>query len=374
MPPSVSPSPVVSVLVVLVSSFESLESESDGGSNGGTVSVLVSVPVLSDPPVPLAIAIPTTTSSTRTTPATIRLLIIVSREVLRAIYPSPSRLNGYMRLADKVDNGAEKPAIVGIVNVTPDSFSDGGLFLDADAATAKAIELVEEGADAVDVGGESTRPGAEPVSAQTEIQRTVPVIERAASAVDVPISIDTYRLEVAEAAVRVGASMVNDISAFRMSPDLAGLCAEHDLDVCLVHMQGEPRTMQDDPKYEDVIDNVKSFLSERMNFAVSQGIDERRVMLDPGIGFGKTLEHNIEILERLEELAELGRPILIGTSRKSFLGSITGREVGDRVAATVASNVIAYLRGASVFRVHDVAANRDALAVARAILTVGIDS
>ena len=279
-----------------------------------------------------------------------------------------------MRLADKVNHVEKKPAIVGILNVTPDSFSDGGRFLDTETAVAHALEMADEGADVIDIGGESTRPGAEPVSAQVEMQRTVPVIEKVTSLIEAPVSIDTYRLEVAEVAVRAGASMVNDISAFRVSPELAGFCAEHDLDVCLVHMQGEPRTMQEDPKYEDVVDDVKSFLSERMNFAVSQGIDERRVLLDPGIGFGKTLEHNMEILERLEELTELGRPILIGTSRKRFLGRITGREVGNRVAATVASNVIAYSRGASVFRVHDVAANRDALDVARAILPTEIGS
>ncbi len=273
-----------------------------------------------------------------------------------------------MRLADKVNHLTRKPTILGILNVTPDSFSDGGRFFDTEAAVGHALELAEEGADAIDIGGESTRPGAEPVSVQTEIQRTVPVIEKVTSLIELPVSIDTYRLEVAEAAVKAGASMVNDISAFRVSPELAGFCAEHDLDVCLVHMQGEPRTMQDDPKYADVVDDVKSFLHERLQFAVSHGIDEGRVLLDPGIGFGKTVEHNMEILRRLGELTELGRPILIGTSRKSFLERITGREVGDRLSATIASNVFAYLKGATVFRVHDVSANHDALAVLYATL------
>lgn len=273
-----------------------------------------------------------------------------------------------MRLADKVNHDAKNPAIMGIINVTPDSFSDGGKYLDPEAAVDRSLELVEEGAGAIDVGGESTRPGAEPVSAQCEMQRVVPVIEQIAQTKDLPVSVDTYRLEVAEAAVKAGASMVNDISALRASPEMAGFCAENELDVCLVHMQGEPRSMQDDPTYDDVIDDLISFLGRRLEFAISEGIDEDRILLDPGIGFGKTAEHNLEILARLGELTRLGRPILVGTSRKSFLGRITGSGVDDRLAATLASNVLAYMNGASVFRVHDVRANRDALAVASATL------
>lgn len=257
---------------------------------------------------------------------------------------------------------------MGIVNVTPDSFSDGGTYLDPEAAVGRSLELVNEGADVIDFGGESTRPGAEPVSARCETQRVIPVIEQVAQMTDVPVSIDTYRLEVAEAAVKAGASMVNDISAFRASPEMAGFCADNGLDVCLVHMQGEPRSMQDDPKYDDLIDDLISFLGRRLEFAISEGIDEDRILIDPGIGFGKTAEHNLEILARLGELTRLGRPILVGTSRKSFLGRITGRGVDDRLAATLASNVLAYMNGASVFRVHDVKANCDALAVARATM------
>lgn len=276
---------------------------------------------------------------------------------------SPVYTARYMSLADKL----RKPAIMGIVNVTPDSFSDGGEFFDVDSAVSHAQRLGEEGADIIDIGGESTRPGAEPVSIQEELRRTVPVIERVAELVEVPISIDTYKLEVAAGAVEAGASFVNDVSAFRLSPELAGFVADRELDVCLLHMQGLPRTMQDRPHYEDVVSEVKSFLAERLEYAVSEGVAEERVVLDPGIGFGKTVEHNVEILMRLEELLDLGRPIMVGTSRKSFLGVLTGRVEGERVAATVASNVWAYMKGAWAFRVHDVAATRDALAVAEAV-------
>lgn len=273
-----------------------------------------------------------------------------------------------MRLADTARHSVKEPVIMGIVNVTPDSFSDRGRFVDADTATEHAAKLVLEGADIIDVGGQSTRPGADPTSQKVEAERVIPAIEKMSSSLDVPISIDTCRVEVAERAVRAGASMVNDISAFRLSPDMAGFCAENEVDVCLMHMQGEPRTMQDAPRYDDVVSEVKSFLAERLEFAASQGIDERRIVLDPGIGFGKTFEHNLEILAHLDDLVELGRPVLVGTSRKSFIGQITGKDVGDRLAGTVASNVLAYMNGAKIFRVHDVAANRDALAVARDIL------
>jgi dihydropteroate synthase len=257
--------------------------------------------------------------------------------------------------------------IMGVVNVTPDSFSDGGAFDDDVSAIAHARRLVSEGAAIIDVGGESTRPGAAPVPAEDELERVLPVVEGVA-ALNLPaqISIDTMKLEVAQAALDAGASYVNDVTAFRHDPRLAGLVADRGADCCLMHMLGEPRTMQQDPRYDDVVDDVKAFLEQRMKAAVEAGVKEERIQLDPGIGFGKTLEHNLELLRRLDELVALGRPIVIGTSRKSFLGRLTGRDVTERVHATVATSVIAYERGARVFRVHDVAATADALAVAAA--------
>jgi dihydropteroate synthase len=260
--------------------------------------------------------------------------------------------------------------IMGVVNVTPDSFSDGGLFLDTEDAVRHALELVAEGADILDVGGESTRPGADPVAEEEERRRVVPVLERVAAAqARVQLSIDTSKRDVAGAALDAGATYVNDVTAFRADPGMAGLVAERGVECCLMHMLGEPRTMQDDPRYEDVVSDVKAFLEQRLAFAVAEGVPEERVMLDPGIGFGKTLEHNLELLRRLDEIVALGRPVVVGTSRKSFLGRITGREVGERLPGTIATNVLALERGASVFRVHEVAPVRDALAVAAA--TVG---
>ena len=256
--------------------------------------------------------------------------------------------------------------LMGVVNVTPDSFSDGGRFLDPEAAIAHGLRLAEEGADLLDVGGESTRPGAEPVGAEEEAARVVPVVEGLRAAGTVPVSIDTSKAQVARAAVAAGASYVNDVTAFRGDPELAGLVAERGLECCLMHMLGEPRTMQDDPRYDDVVSEVKAFLEERLRFAVQSGIAEERVHLDPGIGFGKTLEHNLELLRRLDEIVALGRPVVVGTSRKSFLGKLTGRAEAERVPGTIATNVLAYLRGAQVFRVHDVAPVLDALAVTAA--------
>ena len=313
---------------------------------------------------------------------------------------------------------------MGVVNVTPDSFSDGGLFLDAGAAVAHALELVGEGADIVDVGGESTRPGAEPVSADEELRRVLPVVEgiaasgvvggpaiaqgsgmvagdRAPGAGPPPararVSIDTSKASVARAALGAGASIVNDVSALRADPEMAGVVADSGCDCCLMHMLGEPRTMQraGGPQYTDVVDDVLAFLNERLQFAVREGVREERIMLDPGIGFGKTVAHNLELLRRLNELTALGRPLVVGTSRKSFLGRIADDVgVGDaddvgvggagatggaareatpmdaalRLAGTIATNVLAYERGANIFRVHDVAPVRAALAVTAATL------
>ena len=256
---------------------------------------------------------------------------------------------------------------MGVLNVTPDSFSDGGMFEDAGSAIVHARALAAEGADLVDVGGESTRPGAEPVSEPVELRRVVPVIETLA-ADGVPISIDTSKAAVARAAITSGASFVNDVTALRGDPAMAGVVAEAGTEVCLVHMKGEPRTMQDDPRYGEVVSEVRAFLEERLAWAVGEGIAEDRVWLDPGIGFGKTLEHNLELIRRLDEIVAIGRPVVFGASRKRFLGRLTGKAERDRVAGTVASNVLAFERGATMFRVHDVAATRDALAVASATL------
>jgi dihydropteroate synthase len=258
-------------------------------------------------------------------------------------------------------------SVMGVVNVTPDSFSDGGLYIDADAAVGHGLKLEAEGAAILDIGGESTRPGAEPVDAAAELHRVLPVIQGLRDrGVSAQISIDTSKAAVAAEALDAGATLVNDVTALRADPDMAGLVAERGVQCCLMHMLGEPRTMQEDPRYDDVVSDVKAFLEDRMAFAVAAGVPEERILVDPGIGFGKTAEHNLELLARLHELVALGRPVVIGTSRKSFLGRITGRSVDDRLAATIATNVLAYERGARVFRVHDVAPVRDALMIASA--------
>jgi dihydropteroate synthase len=258
--------------------------------------------------------------------------------------------------------------LMGVVNVTPDSFSDGGLYLDSRAAIEHGISLEHEGAAILDVGGESTRPGAEPVALDEELRRVMPVIEGLLEGgAGARISIDTSKAAVAAAAVAAGATLVNDVTALRGDPEMAGVLAAADVDCCLMHMLGDPRTMQDDPQYQDVVSDVKAFLEQRMAYAIGAGIAEERILLDPGVGFGKTVEHNLELLRRLDELVALGRPVMIGTSRKSFLGKLTGRsDPAERVAATAATCVIAFERGARIFRVHDVAPIRDALAVTAA--------
>jgi dihydropteroate synthase len=257
--------------------------------------------------------------------------------------------------------------LMGVVNVTPDSFSDGGLYLDAEAAIAHGRELVAAGAGILDVGGESTRPGAEPVEAEEELRRVVPVI-RGLIDCGCELSVDTSKAQVAAAALDAGAAIVNDVTALRGDPGMATVCAERGATVVLMHMLGEPRTMQDDPRYEDVVAEVKGFLAGRLESAVAAGIAEERVWLDPGIGFGKTAAHNMELLRRLGELRELGRPLVIGTSRKSFIGKVDGSAAGERLGGTIASSVLAAAEGAAVLRVHDVAEVGQALAVAAAIL------
>jgi len=256
-----------------------------------------------------------------------------------------------------------RPSVMGVLNVTPDSFSDGGAHLDPDVAAAAARRMVGEGAAIVDVGGESTRPGSAGVPATEELGRVVPVLERLGG--EIPLSIDTSKAEVARAALERGAILVNDVTALRRDPELAGVVADAGAYLCLMHMRGEPRTMQADPRYDDVAAEVAAFLEERLAFAVAQGIPEERICLDPGIGFGKTVEHNLEVVRRLDVLLALGRPVLVGFSRKSSLRRLTGSD--DLLGASVAAAVAAYERGATILRVHDVRPTVDALTVAGAV-------
>ena len=260
------------------------------------------------------------------------------------------------------------PVLMGVLNVTPDSFSDGGEFLGAEPAVSHAEKMFDEGAQVIDVGGESTRPGSDPVSPEEELRRVLPVIQGILSArPDSIVSIDTYRSSIAEAALDAGARAVNDVTALG-DPRMAGLMAERGCPIILMHMLGEPKSMQQDPRYEDVVREVRDFLAERAERAIRAGVELENIILDPGIGFGKALEHNLKLLKRLDSLVELGFPVLVGVSRKSFLGKITGCEdPKSRLFGTMAANVLAYERGASLFRVHDVRANKEALAVAAAI-------
>jgi dihydropteroate synthase len=256
--------------------------------------------------------------------------------------------------------------VMGIVNVTPDSFSDGGEWFRADAAIRHGLELAAAGATILDVGGESTRPGAAPVEVAEELHRVVPVIERLSRALpDVVLSVDTTKAAVAAAALDAGATYVNDVSALRHDPEMLPLVAERGAHCCLMHMRGEPRTMQAAPVYDDVVDDVRRHLEQRIEVAVDAGVAIERIDVDPGIGFGKTLDHNVALLHRLDEIVAIGPRVVVGTSRKSFLGRLTGRDdPRQRLAGTIATNVLALASGARVFRVHDVGAIHDALAVA----------
>lgn len=259
----------------------------------------------------------------------------------------------------------DRPQVMGIVNVTPDSFSDGGHHASVEAAVAHGLRLVDEGADVLDIGGESTRPGAEPVDEATELARVLPVVEALAARTTVPISVDTTKPGVMRAALAAGAGMVNDVMALRAEGALEAVAASKAA-VVLMHMAGEPRTMQEAPAYDDVVGEVHRFLAERVFACEMSGIDKRRIVIDPGFGFGKALEHNLALLAQLKRFTEIGVPVLAGLSRKSSLGRITGREVGDRLAASVAAHLIAVQHGAMLVRVHDVAATVDALKVWRA--------
>lgn len=251
--------------------------------------------------------------------------------------------------------GRDRPWVMGIVNVTPDSFSPGGRYLDPEAAAAHALRLEAEGADLIDVGGESTRPGAAPVSAREELRRVLPVLAALQGKLSVPISIDTTKAEVAEESIKAGAQVVNDISALRFDPEMGPLVARTGVGVILMHMQGTPQTMQDNPTYADVVDEVRSFLAARAQAAVTAGVAGEQVAVDPGIGFGKTVEHNLDLLRRLPALVELGLPVVVGPSRKSFIGAVLGLPVDQRLEGTLAACAVAVARGADVVRVHDVA-------------------
>ncbi|MBL0029489.1 MAG: dihydropteroate synthase [Rhodanobacteraceae bacterium] len=256
--------------------------------------------------------------------------------------------------------------IMAVLNLTPDSFSDGGRHVGLDAALAQAERLVGEGADILDVGGESTRPGAAPVSVDEEIARVVPVIEAIAARIDVPISIDTSKPAVMRAAVAAGAGLINDVNALRGEGALEAAAALN-VSVCLMHMQGEPRTMQDAPHYDDVVGDVKRFLADRLLTCQMAGIDKKRIVIDPGFGFGKSLAHNLALLAQLGQFASIEAPLLVGLSRKQMIGTVTGRGVSDRAAGSAAASLLAVERGARIVRVHDVAATRDALAMYAAI-------
>jgi dihydropteroate synthase len=265
-----------------------------------------------------------------------------------------------------LEEAFRRPSVVGIVNVTPDSFSGDGV-ADPRAAADQARQMINEGAALVDVGGESTRPGSEGVPLQEELRRVVPVLEAVAG--ELPVSIDTSKAEVARRALGLGAVMVNDVTAVRADPELISVVADSDAYLCLMHMLGEPRTMQDNPRYDDVVSEVASFLEERLDFAVEHGVLEERICVDPGIGFGKTVEHNLELVARLDEIVALGRPVMVGASRKRFLGRVLGDPdaLTGPVPAGVATSIVAYERGATLFRVHDVSEHVEALAAAGAM-------
>lgn len=260
----------------------------------------------------------------------------------------------------------DRPVMVGILNVTPDSFSDGGRFDSLDEAVVAGLGLVANGADIVDVGGESTRPGSMSVPEGTEMDRVVPVIVQLVSA-GVTVSVDTMKPAVAEAAVNAGASVINDVSGFE-HPEMRRLASRTEVGLVVMHMQGSPRTMQDDPRYEDVVAEVEAHLRHRADLLVESGCDARRIAVDPGIGFGKTFRHNLELIDGLDVIARIGYPVMLGTSRKGFLGEITGRPVLERDAATATTVALAVERGASIFRVHDPASAREAATIAWAIV------
>ncbi|HOT23530.1 MAG TPA: dihydropteroate synthase [Thermoleophilia bacterium] len=270
-----------------------------------------------------------------------------------------------------LERDLDLPCVMGVLNVTPDSFSDGGLFIHPEAALRQGEAMAADGAAIIDVGGESTRPGSDPASVDQEAARVVPVVAALRGKVATPVSVDTSKAEVARRALVAGATIVNDVTALRGDPAMAEVVAEAGCPICLMHMLGAPKTMQDDPHYENVVDDVLRFLEERLAFAVAAGIREEQVMLDPGIGFGKTVEHNLLLIRHLDRFVALGRPVVLGASRKRFLGAILDAEPQQRLFGTVATTVIGLQAGAAVFRVHDVKPNVEALRVTEAVRTAG---
>lgn len=260
-----------------------------------------------------------------------------------------------------------RPRVMGILNVTPDSFSDGGVYLDGERAIEQALQMQSDGASIIDIGGESTRPGAQAVSVQQELDRVIPVIEALAPVLQVPISIDTSKPEVMRAAVSAGAGMINDVNALR-GDGAVETATTLGVPICLMHMRGEPRTMQESPRYADVVGEVRDFLAGRIDACVAAGIRREQLVIDPGFGFGKTLEHNVALLKRLDAFRTLGVPLLVGISRKSMIGTLTGRSIDERLAGSLAAAVLAVERGGRIIRVHDVAATVDALKVTQAVM------
>jgi len=293
------------------------------------------------------------------------LRTMASGNVMALLHSSPLTPHAVLKLG-RFSLTLERPLIMGVVNVTPDSFSDGGRFFGTQQAVEYARMLVEEGADILDIGGESSRPGAEPVGLDEELRRVMPVLDQLAQ-LPIPVSVDTCKPEVMRRAIAAGAAMVNDINALR-EPGALEAVAESQAAVCLMHMQGEPRTMQQKPHYQDLLTEVTGFLAQRVDTARQAGIARERIVIDPGFGFGKKTGHNLELLRGLRRIAGLGQPVLVGLSRKSLFGKITGKAVADRVYASVAAALLAAERGAALVRVHDVAATRDALLVWKAVM------
>jgi len=282
---------------------------------------------------------------------------MIGPEHIPSIDLPPPAFIAHPAVARMYEELAKRTLVMGILNVTPDSFSDGGLYPEPEVAAARAVEMVNDGADIIDIGGESTRPGAADISAEEEIDRIAPVLERLRGRVDVPISVDTTKARVAAAALDLGASIVNDISGAAFDPDMPGLVAQRHCPVVIMHIKGTPRTMQQSPKYEDLMGEIKDYLSQRIAVLTAAGVDERLIIVDPGFGFGKTVDQNLEIIRRLPELLELGRPILIGTSRKSTIGKVLGDlPVEERMEGTAATVALSIANGASIVRVHDVKA------------------
>ncbi len=282
----------------------------------------------------------------------------------------------YLKVGSKKFLLGKKTLIMGILNVTPDSFSDRGRHFSVDAAINHALKLEEDGADIIDIGGESTRPGSKPISSKEEIKRVIPIIENLANKLSIPLSIDTYKSEVAEKAIELGVGMVNDVTALQGDHGLVSVITKHDVPVCLMHMKGNPLTMQQDPKYDDVVKEIRAFLKERADFAVFYDVKKENIILDPGIGFGKRtgrgVEDNCEILKRLSELKSLGFPLLVGTSRKTFIGNVCGGKkqlpVNDRLGGSLAAACIAAINGADIIRVHDVKETKQCLDIVNCVI------